>query len=315
MFKSVYIQELISGNLSNEGYFNIINSIKYYTNKYNWPKKIIVTNEINNSPYWSDEELIELAHNFFDWSLTKEKFDYLDKIPDSYLPYYFSQILISFISNRIKEEQSREGISYDKTRELVNSIIKNEYSKLEYNGNVFVYLKPFLIDDIVNNEELDLRLLNLTNFAINEKTKHYKPIVKDVIENIFYTIQCPISLKKLIETVFKLFIQVKFKSIDFDETITISIEDKSDKYRKINKLLVSELTKVDAELISNFLFNNNDEKSLAVYSQQLNIPKSTLHNKINIFKKKIIDNYIPEDEEDGIRYLQNLSETLDDYLK
>lgn len=313
MFKTEYINELTTGQLSNEGYKHFISVVSSFVRKYNWPKSIIISSETNASKYWSVDEIKELTHQFFEWSLSKGKFDNLNKIPENYLSYYFSQILISFVANRIKEEQQKEGLSYEKCRELVISICKEDYTNNTIEGKDIVFIHSFSKDDLKSIEDIENAIAYLSKIPIKESTKHFRPIVKLAIEDIFNSIESPISLNKLTETVFRLFDQRSFNISEINDEI-IAIEEigkTSIKYDKIIQKLISGLTKDDAKMIFNFLFQNEGEQSLAEIADKYNIPKSTLHHKVDTFKKKIASAYTPENEQDGILFIQNISKALD----
>jgi hypothetical protein len=317
MFKTEHINELISGQLSNEGYKHVISVVSNFVRKNNWPKSIIVSSETNATKFWSIDEIKELTHQFFEWSLSKGKFDNLNKIPESYLSYYFSQILISFVANRIKEEQQKQGLSFEKCRELVISICKEDYINNTIEGKEYFFIHSFSKDDLKPYEDIENALSYLSKIPIKESTKHYKPLVKIAIEDVFNSIETPISLNKLTIAVFSLFNQKSFniletheESIDIEEIVKTSV-----KYDKIIQKLLYGLTKVDAKLISHFLFQNEKEQSLAELADLYNIPKSTFHHKVDTFKKKIATSYTPENEQDGILFIQNISKALDKYSK
>ena len=118
MFNPAYISELLSGNLSNEGYKHFIIIISRFARKYNWPNSIIDSKEENVAGFWSGENIKELAHQFFDWAISKGKFDYLYKVPNDYLSYYFCQILISFVANKIKTEQQKKCLQISKKSQI-----------------------------------------------------------------------------------------------------------------------------------------------------------------------------------------------------
>ena len=128
MFKEEYILELLSGRLTQKGYTSIVGSIASMARRHNWQKNIIVSDTISSS--WTDDDVEELTQQFFEWVIFNEKLKYIYKVPHSYLAYYFTQMLISFVSNRIKEEQQKLGISFQKCQELVKEIIE-EYSNME----------------------------------------------------------------------------------------------------------------------------------------------------------------------------------------
>lgn len=317
MFKTEYIYEILSGQLSNEGYKHFISVMSNFVRKYNWPKSIIVSSETNATKFWSADEIKELTHQFFEWSLAKGKFDNLNKIPESYLSYYFSQILISFVANRIKEEQQKEGLSFEKCRELVISICKEDYINNTIEGKDYVFTNSFSKDDLKPLEDIENALTYLSKIPIKVSTKHFKPLVKIAIEDVFNSIETPISLNKLTIAVFSLFDQKSFNILETKEE-SIAIEEiarTSIKYDKIIQKLLYGLTKIDAKLISHFLFQNEKEQSLAELADLYNIPKSTFHHKVDTFKKKIAFSYTPENEQDGILFIQNISKALDEHSK
>lgn len=317
MFNTNYIYELISGKLSIEGYRHFINTISYFVRKYNWPKSIIISEENITTKHWSIAEIKELTHQFFEWSLTKGKFDYLNKIPESYLSYYFAQILISFIANRIKEEQQKEGLSFDKCRELVISICSENYIVNTIESNQYVYKDSFSKEDIKPVEDLSDVLPYLSKIPIKESTKHFRPLVKLAIEDVFGSIESPVLLSKLTETVYNLFDQKDFIFSQENEVFSneFDIETSNTKFDGIIQNIVSGLSQQDAKMISHILFNNEKNQSLAEISYFYDIPKSTLHHKIDSFKKKIARCYSPDNEYDGIAFIQSLSKVLDKLSK
>jgi hypothetical protein len=280
---------------------------------YNWPKSIIVNSKTTAFRFWSVEEIKELAHQFFEWTLNKGKFDNLNKIPENYLSYYFSHILISFVANRIKEEQQKEGLSFEKCRELVLSICKEDYIKNTIEGKEYVFSHPFSKEHLIPIKDIENAISYLAKIPIKEYTKHFRPLVKLAIEDIFNSIESPISLNKLAENVFSLFGQKNFNISEANEEFidTEETEKSTLKYDNIIHKLLLGLTKDDAKMISHFLFRNETEQSLAELADLYNLPKSTFHHKVDSFKKKIASSYTPENEYDGIFLIQNISKALD----
>jgi hypothetical protein len=315
MFKTEYIYELTSGQLSMEGYKHLISAVSMVVRKHNWPKSIIVSNESIATKFWSVDEIKELTHQFFEWSLTKGKFDNLNKIPQNYLSYYFSQIFISFIANRIKEEQQKEGLSYEKCRELVLSICKEDYVNITIESREYVFIHTFSKDDLKQYKGIENALSYLSKIPIKESTKHFRPLVKLAIEDIFNSIEAPVLLNKLTETVFSLFDQRSLSVPQTDEELVVKeeIEKTSVKYDNIIQKIISGFTKDDAKMIFHFLFQNESEQSMAELADKYNIPKSTFHHKIDTFKKKITSAYTPDNEQDGIFFIQKLSKALDKF--
>lgn len=317
MFKTEYIYELTSGQLSNEGYKHLINTIASFIKKYNWQKFILGSNQVNSNSFWSSDEVKELTHQFLEWSLGKRKFEHLNKIPESYLSYYFSQILISFVANRIKEEQQKEGLSFEKCRELVISICNKDYIIKGFAGNDFVFRNAFSQNEVKPPEDFQEAISYLPKIPIKESTKHFSPLVKLAIEDIFNIIEAPIQISKLIEAVYKLFDQKGFNKGDLVEEASFELEMgmTSLKYMKIIQSILTGMTKEDAIMISHFLFHNEKNDSLAEMASYYNVPKSTLHYKTESFKRKIAYNYKPENEEDGVCFIQNIARSLDEFAK
>jgi predicted transcriptional regulator len=317
MFNTNYIHELISCQLSIDGYKHFINTTSFFISKYNWPKSIIVSNVSNKTNFWSNEEIKELTHQFFDWSLSKGKFDNLNKIPESYLSYYFTQILISFIANRIKEEQQKEGLSFEKCRELVKSISEDDYFVNTIESNQYVFKESFVQEDLIPFENMSDVFKHLSKIPIKISTKHYRPLVKIAIEDLLGLIETPILINSLTEAVYNLFDQKEFISWESNQEITneFEFEISNAKLDEIIHNIVNGLTKEDAKMIFHFLFNNEKEQSISEIAGIYNIPKSTFHNKIDNFKKKISKNYHPVNESDGIYFLQKISNILDKLSK
>jgi len=317
MFKTEYIHELIIGQLSDDGYQDILGSISFFVRKYNWPKSIIVSNEVSTSKFWTAGEIKELTHQFFEWTISKSKFEYLNKIPESYLSYYFLQILISFVSNRIKEEQQKEGLSFEKCRELVLSICRDKYFIESIDGTDYVYNDAFKREHLKPLNEVDNELDYLSKIPLSELTKHYKPLVEMAVEDIFSTITAPISVKKMVETVYHLFDQSNYKKAHFQEESSLDEFEvtSSAKYKTAIKILLTSVSKVDAKLIFEYLFQSEGKISLSELASKYNLPKSTLHHKIEAFREKIIASYTPENEADGIQFIQHISDSLDEHSK
>jgi uncharacterized membrane protein len=315
MFKVDYIHELLSGNLSKEGYNNILDSISFFTKKYNWAKFIIVQSD--KSTYWSAEDIKELSHQFFSWALEKGKFLYLNKIPENYLSYYFLQILISFVSNRISEEQQKTGLSFDKCKELVYAIVNEKYFSKSVDGIVYVYDKPFNREDIKDINETDTHIKYLQHRRIPESAKHYKSLVSVAMEDIFNVAESPVTVRKLIETVFELFDRSHLSNFSTQEEDNREedMELNSHKYSTVTNSLLAGLSKEDAKIISEYLFQSGGEISLSELAKKYNLPKSTVHHKTESFKKKISQNYIPDNEDDGIKFIQNIASALDELAK
>ena len=75
------------------------------------------------------------------------------------------------------------------------------------------------------------------------------------------------------------------------------------------------VSKVDARLILEYVFQDDEKASLSELAAKYDMPKSTIHKLVSDFKQNIFRCYMPENEEDGIAFLQNLANALDERAK
>ena len=315
MFDVNCIHELASGNLSENGYKSIVRSIAILVRNSHWQKSIIVS-ENPNSDYWTSDDIKELVQQFFEWTLKKEKLNALSIIPDDCLSNYFTQIFISFVSNRITEEQQKTGLSYKKCQELVFEISKDKHFSKIINGKHYVSYYPFEDEDI----SIDFDLINilefLSPFKIPEETKHYKPLVTIALEEILCLFGRPIEISKLIKITFNLFDQRFFVFFPEEETIQEEpSEGNIEKHQKVIQEILAGLSKKDALIISEYLFQSCGEVSLSDLKDKYQLPKRTIHYKIESFKKKISKFYSPENEDEDIIFMIKLSFSLNELAK
>lgn len=315
MFKIEYILELLSGNLTEKGYKSFLSGITILVRKYHWSKNIIIS-ENRNSNNWSTEDIKELTQQFFEYTITKSKFVYLEKIPASYLSYYFTQIFVSFVANRISEEQQKQGLSFEKCKELVYAITKEKYISRQINSIDYVSSNSFSEIDIKPISDSDNELKYLSPIVIKKDTKQFKPLVAIALEDILNLINTPIPISKLVETVYKLLDQSAFANPNAQDDYEQSDNDiDENKYTSAIKNILIGLSRDDAKLISEYLFQTQGEVSLSTLAEKYGLPKTTVHYKTEQFKKKIAQNYTPENEEDGVSFIKKLSDILDELAK
>ena len=308
MFKEEYIIELISGRLTQKGYANIVSSVALMARRFNWQKNIVVSESFGT--YWNDDDVKELTQQFFEWIITNGKLDYIDKVPYEYLSYYFTQMLVSFVSNRIKEEQQKVGISFQKCNVLVREIADEYYKPVSHMDKS--YVKSNLASGNVWINNLEDAVKYLSHYPITEETKQYKPIVKLAVEEVLIAADAYVSIDSLVNAVYGLLDQSSF-SVNVDESET---EKSSDgKYDSAIAKILEGINSTDAHIFLNYVFGDEQKMSLSEIAVKYNVPKSSIHKKIEDFKNKIFNAYMPENEDDGICFLQNLAQSLDDLAK
>lgn len=308
MFKEEYIIELISGRLTQKGYANIVSSVALMARRFNWQKNIVVSDSFGTC--WNDDDVKELTQQFFEWVITNGKLDYIDKVPHEYLSYYFTQMLVSFVSNRIKEEQQKVGISFQKCNVLVREIADEYYKPVSHMDKS--YVKSNLASGNVWINNLEDVVTYLSHYPITEETKQYKPIVKLAVEEVLIAADAYVSIDSLVNAVYGLLNQSSF-SVNVDESET---ENSSDgKYDSAIAKILEGINSTDAHIFLNYVFGDEQKMSLSEIAVKYNVPKSSIHKKIEDFKNKIFNVYMPENEDDGICFLQNLAQSLDDLAK
>ena len=308
MFKEEYIIELISGRLTQKGYANIVSSVALMARRFNWQKDIVVSESFGT--YWNDDDIKELTQQFFEWIITNGKLDYINKVPHEYLSYYFTQMLVSFVSNRIKEEQQKVGISFQKCNALVREIADEYYKPVSHMDKS--YVKSNLASGNVWVNNLEDAVKYLSHYPITEETKQYKSIVKLAVEEVLIAADAYVSIDSLVNAVYGLLDQSSF-SVNVDESETENSCD--DKYDSAIAKILEGIDSTDAHIFLNYVFGDEQKMSLSEIAIKYNVPKSSVHKKIEDFKNKIFKVYMPENEDDGICFLQNLAQSLDDLAK
>lgn len=309
MFKKEYILDLLAGKLTEEGYRNILGSIAMMVQKYHWPKSIVVSDNIDN--HWNQGDVYELGHQFLEWILASEKLKYLDKIPKDYIPYYFTQMLVSFVANRIKDEQQKIGISYQKCNELVHSICEEDYQPTTHMGKF--YVKCESVQTEIFADDISEHLKYMSHYPICKETKQFKPIVNMAIGDILLTTEAYVSIDTLAKAVFELLDQSAFHAEDINYSES-SITTDGDSFKDAISVIISGINQVEAQIIVQYLFDGQ-KISLADIASKYEMPKSSVHKIIVDFKHKISSVYVPKNEDEGIMFLKKLANALDEKSK
>jgi len=315
MFNYNYIIELLNGKLTSVGYKHFVSVIEYYIKKFNWPRTIVLSDTQSSSKFWAPDDVKELTHQYFEWIIIKGKLKYFSKIPESYVAYYFSRMLMAFIADKIKEAQQKHGISYEKVKELVTGIANHELIKIQINEVNYYFNRVFTASDVKTESQIDSSFQYIAKIPIKETTKHYKPLVETAIDDIFNTIDSPLPLIKLVDNVYLLFDQSSFLPFAQKENEEAIIIDHNPNHDSAIKAIIADLTKEEAKYISEYVFETNGEISYSELSSKYNIPKSTLQYKIDSFKKKIVLCFHPQNEDEGLLFINKLAVSLDELSK
>lgn len=303
----IYIIELAKGKLSLEGYEYIVSSVKYYIYKYNWPK-IILDEKVSTDESWTEDEIISITHQLLLFVLEKGKLKNYQKIPENYIEYYFKTIIVSYVANKIKEQQNKIGLSFDDTKRVALEILNEFYFFKEINDEIFWNKENNFKNQVIDNETIKEIVETLPRIPITEKTKHYKPRVKTALHDLFNLISRPIKQGVVFNQIFSLFDQSSF-SINTDEENTSEIRE--DAIRKAISLILANIDRKEIPIYLDYYFSTT-QNSLNLIATKYKMPKSTVHHRVTQFTKIISDNFMPENEKEGVWFLEKLHESLDE---
>lgn len=309
MFKDYVIVELLSGNLSEESYLDILSTIGSMVNRYNWPKTIIVSD--NPSDRWEDDDIKELAHSYFGWLVDKEKLKYIAKIPQNYIGYYFAQMLVSFVSDRIKEEQMKAGLSFRQCKEMVFRFCQEDFIINEINNESYVCVDESSAFKLA--KDIDDLPKYLTRHPIDPIKNNAKSMIRLAVEDVLNTVNGSIPISKLYEIVYML-CRTEAKTTDVDSIQYKEKEETDCDYNESIQRIVSEMNPADAPIILDYLFQDKGKVSLSEMEEKYKIPRSTIHYKMEAFRQSIGRYFRPESDEDGIKFLKKLASTLDEIV-
>ncbi len=307
MKKAEYIIELAKGNMSLDGYDYIVSLVKYYLKKYSWPKAILDENT-NTDKYWDDDEVLSFTQQLLIFILEKGKLKNYRKIPENYIEYYFKTIIVSYVANKIKVHQNKLGLSFDDTKRVSLEILNDLYFSRKIKSDILWNKENVFTNPVLDNETINDIVATLPKIPITEKTKHYKPRVKTALNDVFSLINRPIKQSVIFNQVFRLFDQSSF-AVNDDEQLTNEIREGV--VSQAIEQIVSKLEQIDIPIYLDYFFSDT-KKSLSSIAEKYNLPKSTVHYKTNQFTKIISESLIPDNEQEGVWFLENLHKTLDE---
>lgn len=309
-FEVNHINELLTNNLTKQGYSGILNVVVYYIRYNKWLVTMVSPNK-RKEDKWENEDYSEFVQQFFEWMLANKKLEHVSKVPSNYKSYYFLQMLMSFASDKFSEYQKSLGVSFQSIEKISKEVLKENYFSISKEFRKYWFTTRIFKTEI-DFPDLSNAILSLSRIAITEKIKHYKPLVRNAIQSIFEVYEKPIIEENLIKAVYSLFDQSLFNKVIANETSTepIYLEKQGNDFSNLINTFINNYSQQDCELLLLGLFNDNPP-SMEKLSTAFNIPKSTAHHKISFFKIQIKQAYTPITEDDGINYLKNIKESLD----
>ena len=303
-----HIIDLSKKELSQEGYKKLISLVRHFINKYNWPKQIL--DETDNQNYdWHLEEIILFTHQFIAFLFEKNKLKNIDKIPEEYIEYYFHQVIVTYVSSKIQQFQKRTGISYETVKRIVKEILTQSCISTELKEKMYWAEEEKYNNEILPDSEIESQVSFLPKIPIHSDTKHFKPLVINAVSDIFSLTETSIEENLLIKMTYSLLDQSSFLEIDTEDDEQEDFDDEM-----INSRIKQIIQKMDSEDIPLLLdyFFREKSFSLSELAEKNNIPKSTVHYKMNKFKELLQEILVPNNEDEGKYFLKKLHKKLDE---
>ena len=168
-----FIVKLAERKLSQEEYNELLSFAHYMLKKYQWPKTIIGENH-KSKRTWNKDDTIEFVHQFVAFLYESNKLEYLYKVPDQYIDYYFSQIMISYVSKKIEKNQKKKGLSYKSVKRISMDILKEEYFLKDIDKKRYWWMNSSFNIKNVTVQEVEEQTKYLSKIPLYDNTKHYK---------------------------------------------------------------------------------------------------------------------------------------------
>ena len=300
------IKSIASNNLEAKGYKKLISLLAYMVNKYNWPK-IVLDESQGDRTKWNVNEIIALAHQLIIYIHTEKKLRHISKVLDSYLEYYFYQIIVTYIASTISDFQSKRGISYKSVKQILLKILEEDYFKTVSSGHTYwSNSKESEVEDH-DSSEIERKVEYLPKIILKVGAKQFKKYVKRAVTNIFSLDIPMIEQGALINATYSLFDQAHNENEQIDTQLD-EIE-KRDIHSQV-RLILNSIEESDLVLMSNY-FLASERMSIRALAEKYELPKSTVQYKINKVKSIVTSAYIPSNYEEGKYFLDCLKNELD----
>jgi hypothetical protein len=300
------IKNIAYNQLEAKGYKKLISLLMYMVNKYNWPK-IVIDDFEKDGTKWNIDEIVAFAHQLIIYIEREQKLRHIAKIPDSYLEYYFHQVIVTYVATKISELQSKQGISYKSVKQILLKILEEEYHKSIIGGRTYWSNTTEVESDNIDLGEIERKVEYLPKIIIKIGAKQFKKYVKRAVSNIFSIDINIIEQEALINATYSLFDQSKEQKEQNPDSVD-EIE-KSHIQSQVRKILKG-IEKSELVLLFDY-FLATERMTIRSLAEKYKIPKSTVQHKINKVKHIISSAYIPSNYSEGKYFLDCLKNELD----
>jgi hypothetical protein len=311
----LFLDELLSGTISNEGYRQFLHFIRKTVSIRRWP--IIILGENVSGDSWNNETLASFAHQFLSDMIQKKKITCLSHIPPEARFAYMSMFLAQYAADQIRQHQQKSGFSYAQIKRCTKNILQKSPKLFCHQAigskNMWRLCHSRQIVKLSESEIIDL-VKHLPKCYIKPDETRIDVYVKERLKDILGIADTDVEENVLMLLLYENLCQrPQICSSDFERIADEhpSENDIQENHKEKIDLILSKLDETDCKILKEYFFKTPDE-SLKDGAERLSIPKSTLHHRLNHIKSLISKTFPPCSEQDGLLFLEKLRSTLDD---
>ena len=147
-------------------------------------------------------------------------------------------MLVSFISDRIKEEQSKAGLSFRQCKEIVFNICREDFIINDINNESYVCVDESSSFKLA--KDIDELPKYLTKHPVDPIKNNAKSMIRLAVEDVLNAINGSIPISKLYDIVYML-CRTEVKSTDADSVLFIDDKETESNYNESIQQIVGEM--------------------------------------------------------------------------
>lgn len=319
-----FIKELLSGQLTSDGYHQYQRFIIYQIRKYRWP--VYIVKERQTSLFettWDSEAYSSFSHQFMVFLIEKNKISIFENIPKGGRFAYLSLIMAQYVADQIRIYQNRFGISYSKVKRSAlktlnsapNVFVSQIIDKKTFWALVGVENNPLMTNEKMRSEIHFLPPIYLDIQKLTDQIKIRIHIqVEERLKDILHIVNAPVEEAFLIKEVWNAFPKVSTETIFTIEALpdieSGKIEDEIQTDHEVSiSAIMTKMDDMDKQILSHYFFRQT-EINLTQASKDLLIPKSTLYYRLKNINNTIRSHFTPHSEADALIFLEKFQTIL-----
>jgi hypothetical protein len=311
-----FIDELLSGSVSSDGYGQLLRLIKKQIVHRRWPPSILA--ETASEDTWSEDRYSAFAHQFLIHIIEKNKLVLLKHLPAEARHAYFLMFLAQYVADRIKHHQRQSGLSFAQLRRSAVNVLQKDnkiFLRHQSGSRTYWYRSNSQTDIVITEAELGELIAQLPSPHIMPGETRIHLHVKERLKDILEIAGCLVEEDLLARMLYRnlcpqtITYSASFETIPDDSQPPVPVQDNHQK--TIIQILAS-LDEADRLILKDY-FLAAPEMSLKERALRLSMPKSTLHHRLTAIKTIIFQTFTPISEQDGLIFLEKLQSALDDF--